>query len=362
MRFARTSLLLPLLVLLALAPAAPAAAAEDPVLLTLQKVKAAYSAKEYDRADEALGHLSELVAAPEREAIRPKVLPALLFYTGAVAYARQDEDRARTALRQYFALEPNSSLDPAMYPKSFRIFFEAQRTEAAREAAPAGPESIAGGVLPEYATRDLEEGAVPANTGAEEWGEGPVKYLMDPDEKKAFRAAADDDERRSFVNAFWQKRDPSPETAENEFQREFYRRVQYADANFSTEATRGALSDRGMVFLLLGPPSYVGRSAIRTSQDTMNYLRQTEVRWVQLPTGQVVAQRVPSNRVPLTPGATEGEMETWYYRRDRVMKGLPYAEIQYQFVTKRGYGEGVLQKEPVPLTALRQAAKLIQKP
>ncbi len=350
---------------LLLVPADFARPADDPVGTTLQQVKSAYRQKKYAEGEEALRHLAELVAAPERAAIRPKVMPAIHFYGAALAYAEKDEDRARASLRKFFELAPDASIDPALYPKSFRIFFDAQRTEAAKaEAAaePAGPQAIAGGVLPAYAKSDVDTAAIPANNGAADWDQGPVKFLMDSDEQRAFRSLADDDARRSFVNEFWRRRDPDPRTPENEFQIEFYRRVQYADANFSTEAVRGSLSDRGMVFVVLGPPSYVGRATIQPGQDTMDLLRTTETVLVRSPSGQLVSVRVPSNRRPLSPGISAGEMETWYYRRDRVMKGLPYPELQYQFVTKSGYGTAVLQKDPVPLTALRKAATLLRKP
>lgn len=353
--------LLPALLALLLLPADPLRAVEDdPVLVTLQQVKTSYRDKKYPQAEDALRHLAELAAAPEREAARPMILPALHFYSAAVAFAQKDEDRARASLRQFFALAPDASVDPAAYPKSFRIFFDAQKTEAAREAPPAGPESIGGAAVAPYATSGVDEAAVPANTGAADWAEGPVRFLMDEKEKRAFLGLSDDSDRRAFVNDFWARRDPDPATSVNEFQVEFYRRVQYAEANFSTESVRGAQSDRGMVFLLLGPPSYIGRAAMAPGQDMMNVLRTTEIVMVPSATGGAALLRLPSNRATITPGSDHGEMETWYYRRDRMMKGLPFSELQYQFVTKRGYGVGVLQKEPIPLTALRKAARLLQ--
>lgn len=328
--------------LLLLVPAAPARPADDPILVTLARVKSAYRDKKYPEADEALRNLAELLAAPEREPIRPRVLPVLHFYTAAVAFARKDEDRARASLRQFFEIEPNANLDPAAYPKSFRIFFEAQRTEFEKSASPPGPGAIGGGVLPDFTNRDVDLSAIPANNGSPDWAEGPVKFLMTEEEKRAFRALSDDDARRSFVNEFWLKRDAEPNTPANEFQVEFYRRAQYADAAFSTEAVRGSLSDRGMVFVLLGPPSYVGRAAIRPRQDPMTVMR------------------ARGSGIAVTPGSTAGEMETWYYRKDHVLRGLPYSELQYRFISQRGYGTSVLQKDPIPLTALTKAARLLR--
>jgi hypothetical protein len=53
-------------------------------------------------------------------------------------------------------------------------------------------------------------------------------------------------------------------------------------------------------------------------------------------------------------------VETWYYRQDRIPKGIPFTELQFLFVTRKGYGTAVLQKEPRELAALQKAARLLQ--
>ena len=69
------------------------------------------------------------------------------------------------------------------------------------------------------------------------------------------------------MTAFWKDRDPKPETASNEFKDEFDRRVAFADSRFTQAETRGSMTDRGMVFLLLGPPTYVGRKPLTAGDD-----------------------------------------------------------------------------------------------
>ena len=338
------------------------AAAEDPILVTLLKVKASYRAKQYDDADNALKQLSELLAAPERAAVRPKVLPVYHFYAAAVAWEKKDETRAKEQILRYLSFQPDATVDPSAYPRSFRIFFEAQQNENAKRivANPPGPQAIGGDVLPAYSTADVDLQAIPANAGAEDWVDSPVKYLLGDEERRAYKRLSDDGSRREFINAFWKRLDPNPRSDDNEFQIEFYRRVQYADATFSTEQTRGSLSDRGMVLLVLGPPTYVGRTGLLRSADVMNYLRTTEVQIIPSLTGGASIQRVPSNRSSITPGEIEGEVETWYYRRDRIPKGLAFNDLEYQFLTRRGYGSGVLQKEARELTALKKAARLLK--
>ncbi|HZL85134.1 MAG TPA: GWxTD domain-containing protein [Candidatus Krumholzibacteria bacterium] len=63
-------------------------------------------------------------------------------------------------------------------------------------------------------------------------------------------------EKERYLDAFWQRHDPTPETADNELQLEFEHRVAYADAHFS-ESIRGALTHRGKVFIRFGMPNEI---------------------------------------------------------------------------------------------------------
>jgi GWxTD domain-containing protein len=60
-------------------------------------------------------------------------------------------------------------------------------------------------------------------------------------------------EKERYIENFWLAHDPTPDTAHNEVLEEFHRRVAWADINFS-EQGRGALSDRGKVYVRFGPP------------------------------------------------------------------------------------------------------------
>jgi GWxTD domain-containing protein len=68
-------------------------------------------------------------------------------------------------------------------------------------------------------------------------------------------------EKESYLDAFWQRNDPSPDTAYNEVLEDFHRRVAHADANFS-ERVRGALTHRGKVFIRFGPPNEIQSEAV----------------------------------------------------------------------------------------------------
>src|SRR5262245_41453842 len=70
---------------------------------------------------------------------------------------------------------------------------------------------------PDWLTRGNEAGRA--------WARGPVWYLMTVSEYAAYHRLRSEDERRTFIRTFWDRRDPLPETPENELEREFWRRV-----------------------------------------------------------------------------------------------------------------------------------------
>jgi GWxTD domain-containing protein len=89
---------------------------------------------------------------------------------------------------------------------------------------------------------------------AQEWRRGPEKFLLTNDEEKAWKSLSSDEEVAAFIDLFWARRDPSAGTPRNEFREEFLARVRYSDAAFVEKRMRGAITQRGQVYILLGPP------------------------------------------------------------------------------------------------------------
>lgn len=88
-----------------------------------------------------------------------------------------------------------------------------------------------------------------------DWVKGPVQYIMTPAEAAVWNQLTTDDQAQQFVDLFWARRDPTPSTPQNEFREAFEARVKYADDHFVRGHTRGAMTDQGKIFVLLGPPS-----------------------------------------------------------------------------------------------------------
>jgi GWxTD domain-containing protein len=81
-----------------------------------------------------------------------------------------------------------------------------------------------------------------------------ARYLISKDERKAFLALPGQEERKTWVEEFWKRRDPNPTTAVNEFKVEYYRRIDEANRLFKEGSTPGWLGDRGHMYITLGPP------------------------------------------------------------------------------------------------------------
>jgi len=81
-----------------------------------------------------------------------------------------------------------------------------------------------------------------------------VRYIITSQERKEFLLTPDP-EKPQFIEGFWKRRDPDPDTPENEFQIEYLNRVQRATEMFVGEGMPGWLTDRGRIYILFGPPT-----------------------------------------------------------------------------------------------------------
>ncbi|MCS6886049.1 MAG: GWxTD domain-containing protein [Acidobacteriota bacterium] len=88
------------------------------------------------------------------------------------------------------------------------------------------------------------------------WLETDVAYIITPEERAAFKKLQTDEEREQFIEQFWLRRDPDPDTPENEYREEHYRRIAYANEKF-TSGIPGWKTDRGRIYITFGPPDSI---------------------------------------------------------------------------------------------------------
>ena len=88
------------------------------------------------------------------------------------------------------------------------------------------------------------------------WLNEDVVWIISDEERAAFKQLSNDEERDNFIEAFWQRRDPTPDTEENEYKEEHYRRIAYANEHFAA-GIPGWKSDRGRMYIMYGPADEV---------------------------------------------------------------------------------------------------------
>jgi GWxTD domain-containing protein len=140
-------------------------------------------------------------------------------------------------------------------------------------AAQAGAQAPAGGTTPDaQATKDVDPLKRPPtdkqriehkkalrqelSKEKKKWLDEDVAYIITDEERAAFKQLSNDEERDNFIEAFWQRRDPTPDTEENEFKEEHYRRMAYANEHFAA-GIPGWKSDRGRMYIMYGKPDEI---------------------------------------------------------------------------------------------------------
>src|SRR6185503_15637264 len=102
---------------------------------------------------------------------------------------------------------------------------------------------------------------------SKKWLDG-VRAIILPDEERTFRDLSDKSDRDEFRKIFWARRDPDPETPQNEFQVEFDKQRAEADSRFRVPGRNGSETDCGRVYILLGAPDQARQG--EATRDTMN--------------------------------------------------------------------------------------------
>ena len=84
------------------------------------------------------------------------------------------------------------------------------------------------------------------------WLSDDVGYIITDEERKVFRSLQNDEEREQFIEQFWLRRNPDPESLTNDYKEEHYRRIAYTNQHFAS-GVPGWKTDRGRVYIMYGP-------------------------------------------------------------------------------------------------------------
>ena len=88
------------------------------------------------------------------------------------------------------------------------------------------------------------------------WLDEDVVYIISPEERNAFLHLQTNEEREQFIESFWQRRNPDPDSSENAFKEEHYRRIAYVNEHYAA-GLPGWKSDRGRIYIIWGPPDSI---------------------------------------------------------------------------------------------------------
>lgn len=152
-----------------------------------------------------------------------------------------------------------------MQPRPFLAFCcaiaflapQVQVSAADKKAPPDGQrETIAKPMSEKEKRRKEDKLRKELETPWKNWREIDVAYIISDEERQAFKRLQTDEERQQFVEQFWLRRDPTPDTEENEFKEEHYRRIAYANERYAS-GIPGWKTDRGRIYIAFGPADEV---------------------------------------------------------------------------------------------------------
>ena len=332
----------------------------DSVPDLFQKVKEQVKAGSWNDALVTMEVLDTEAAKPANQQFQAQLEAPMEFYRGVCEANVDQSAKASADFETFLRLQPNASIDDKVYSKKAVAAF----SRAQKNIASAGP-SIA------RAYQDFKAPAPVNEPVTAAWIDTPAVWLMTEAEKSAWSALTTDAERATFVQKFWLARDSEDD---HTFRPTFEKRVAFADANFTQDdksKKRGSMTDRGMVFVLMGPPTYGGRRRLKQGEDTSQNAGMSSVGGFDSKVAQQQAKaagQVSSaqlNRINdqfTGPGTQAPEsnydfQEVWHYRKELLPKNVGYLQVDATFITKKGYGMFVLQRDSDILTTLSAAKK-----
>ncbi|HZH29721.1 MAG TPA: GWxTD domain-containing protein [Pyrinomonadaceae bacterium] len=148
-----------------------------------------------------------------------------------------------------------------------------------------------------------------------EWPDKDVAYIITNAERDAYKKLATDEEREQFIEGFWQRRDPDPDTDENEYKEQYYERIAYANEHYAS-GIPGWKTDRGRIYITFGKPDSVESHPSGGSYDRPSYHGGGST--------------------------TTYPFEVWFYR---YLEGIG-SGIEVEFVDPTGTGEYRLARSP----------------
>jgi GWxTD domain-containing protein len=295
----------------------------------LAKAREEINAGRHAAALQLLREATAYAAALTDSKQRVAALSAVHFYSAVAASALGDAEQATAELRSFFLYNPHGKLDTSRYPRDFAtLFTTVQKKVAQGRSSPSSFDDAYPGYPPAVSSSTW-----PLNI----WGASSEFMILGTEaEKEQWGRLSDDAARRAFIDKFWADRDPDPSTGVNELRVELLRRIAFADVAFIEDADdRGSLSDRGRVFVLLGPPQ---RVSIRP-----------------------MTRRESIGGTPSRTIDAGNAVEHWVYFREQLPRKLPHNEVEFKFISQGGSQVRVRQHEFISEKVIRDSPAALRR-
>lgn len=324
-----------------------------------QRVKKQFEEKNYELSLSTIDSI-EMSLRTTNSSEASKIEPALKFYRAANYAMLGDAQDATAAFRDFLKLAPNTTLDPSVYGKPVIEAFKRARREDERERPLSSrPDKHLSGIEAAYANFTFT--AVDENGPNGDFVRGPLGLVMTKAERDEWNSLDSDAARAAFIIHFWARRNPQPGKTPNTMREELDKRIAFADASFGQEETRGATTDRGMVFVLLGPPSYIGKKPLTSADDPAVGQKGSDLR--PPPPGSaedvVKAYNIAEDTNPtMNFRADTNFRETWHYLV--LPAGFPAHQADFDFITRKGIGQEQLSRDAKTIRVLDAARKNFQ--
>ncbi len=168
----------------------------------------------------------------------------LLLWSGS-GFAQQTKPSETTPAPEAAAKAPDTAAKPA-----------AAKDAKAADSAPAVRETVAKPMTEKEKKKREAKLRKELEGPYRRWLNEDVSYIITDEERAAFKRLTTDEEKQNFIEQFWLRRDPTPDTAENEFKEEHYRRIAYANERYAS-GMPGWKTDRGRIYITYGPPAEI---------------------------------------------------------------------------------------------------------
>lgn len=159
------------------------------------------------------------------------------------------------------------------------------------------------------------------SSNQDDWAGSAAAVFLTSDERRTWKTLSGDDERERFKTEYWRRRDSNLQTPANEFQALILARIDAADRQFAIAHTAGSRTERGRVFVLLGPAAIV-----RIVSGPLESAPRMEGTLVVLPRAALDTR----------------EWHVWVYAREShpdLMKVLGRRDLELSFIVERGRGD-----------------------